>query len=89
MTKDQVTVIHTCLRAAFPAASIEITDESHLHAGHTGARSGKGHFAVEIRADEFNGNGILQRHRMIYDALGDLMLTDIHALRITAQAPDD
>ena len=63
-------------------SSLEIVDESHLHAGHVGAREGKGHFKVIISSEKFEGLRPLQRHRLVYDSLGDMMDTDIHALSI-------
>ena len=63
-------------------SSLEIIDESHLHAGHAGAKEGKGHFKLRIASDRFDGLRPLQRHRMIFDSLGDMMQTDIHALSI-------
>ena len=68
---------------------IEIIDESHLHAGHAGARSGRGHYALRIRSTMFEGKNPIQRHRMVYEALGEMMQTDIHALSIKALAPGD
>ena len=64
---------------------LEITDESHLHAGHAGARDGRGHFHVRIASARFNGLSRLAQHRLVYDALGDLLTTDIHAVRISAE----
>lgn len=64
---------------------LEVIDESHLHAGHAGARDGRGHFHVRIAAARFQGLSRLAQHRLVYDALGDLMVTDIHALRISAE----
>jgi BolA family transcriptional regulator, general stress-responsive regulator len=81
--------IESALRAAFPDAQIELRDDSHLHAGHAGAASGGGHFHVHIRSAAFAGLGLLARHRAVYAALGALMEQDIHALGITAQAPDE
>ena len=69
---------------AFQPDELEIIDESHLHAGHAGAREGKGHYRVRIIAKSFAGKTALQRHRMVYDALGDLMKTEIHALSVSA-----
>ncbi len=66
-----------------------VEDQSHLHAGHPGARDGRGHFRVEIVAPAFSGRNRLQRHRMVYDALDKLLQTDIHALSIDARAPED
>ena len=61
---------------------IEVIDESHLHAGHAGAKEGKGHFRLRISSDMFSGVRPIQIHRLIYSALGEMMQTDIHALSI-------
>ncbi len=75
------------LRAALQPLELQLLDESHLHAGHAGALTGKGHFAVRIVSEQFRDKLPLARHRLVYAALGELMETDIHALRIDAQAP--
>ena len=75
--------------AALHPTEISIDDESHLHRGHAGAATGRGHYAVRIRAAAFTGKSLIERHRMIYAALGDMMQTDIHALSIKALAPDE
>jgi len=67
---------------------IDIRDDGAAHAGHAGARDG-GHFSVLIVSPRFSGLSILQRHRLVYDAVGDMMKGDIHALSINAQAPED
>lgn len=64
-------------------------DESDLHAGHPGARSGKGHFRVRIVALAFAGLPALRRHRLVYESLDELMTQDIHALSIEALAPTE
>ena len=64
-----------------------VKDQSHLHAGHEGAKDGKGHFDVTIVSESFAGLNRIARHRLVYDALGDFMDSDIHALRITAITP--
>jgi BolA family transcriptional regulator, general stress-responsive regulator len=68
---------------------IEIVDESARHAGHAGARSGGGHYQLTLIAAAFAGQNSMARHRAIYQALGDLMNTRIHALSITALAPGE
>lgn len=68
---------------------IEIIDESHLHAGHEGARSGGGHYTLDIVSTQFSGKATLARHRMIYSALGEMMKHDIHALNIKAYTPQE
>lgn len=74
--------IESVLREAFSPTKLRIKDQSHLHAGHAGAEDGRGHFEVFIVSEDFEGLRSLQRHRLIYAALGELMDTDIHALRI-------
>lgn len=81
--------IRVSLTQALQPAHLQVEDESHLHAGHAGAQDGRGHFFVQIVSPAFNGKRALQRHRMIYQALGDLMQSDIHALRIEAYADDE
>jgi BolA protein len=84
---DRVTLIRETLTAAFAPTQLDIIDESHLHAGHPGAASGGGHFAVTIVSPAFEGKNPLTRHRMVYDALGDAMKTEIHALSLKAKTP--
>lgn len=77
------------LRTALAPEALEIVDESHLHAGHEGAKSGGGHYAVTIVSPRFKGLDMLKRHRLVYEALGDMMLRDIHALSVRAFTPDE
>jgi BolA protein len=86
---ERVRAIREALAAAFAPADLEVVDESHLHAGHAGARDGRGHFRVRITSAHFAGVAPLARHRAVYAALGDLMTTDIHALAIDARPPAD
>lgn len=81
--------IRAALTAAFTPQRLVIEDESHLHAGHAGAASGRGHFRVELVAAAFAGQPALARHRQVYAALGELMQTDIHALSLQARAPGE
>ena len=69
--------------------SLQVTDESHKHVGHEGARDGRGHFAVDIVSEAFRGMPPLARHRRVYEVVGSMMQTDIHALSIKARAPSD
>ena len=78
--------IETVLRAAFAPAELSVQDDSHLHAGHAGAREGS-HFSVRIRSARFAGMTPVARHRLVYDALGSWMRQGIHALAIDARAP--
>lgn len=68
--------------------SLVIEDESHRHAGHAGAKDG-GHFVLHIVAAAFTGKNTVARHRLVYDAVGDLMRGKIHALAIHARAPGE
>jgi BolA protein len=77
------------LEERFAPTRLEVVDESHLHAGHPGARSGKGHFRVRIVAPAFAGLPSLRRHRLVYESLDELMAQDIHALSIEALAPTE
>lgn len=78
--------VRTRLLGRFPDASVEVHDESHLHAGHAGARGGAGHFRVRIVSDRFANLGTVARHRLVYDAVHDWMPQRIHALAIEALA---
>lgn len=89
MTQKRVSRIEIMLRDAFAPSELLVKDQSHLHAGHAGARDGKGHFEVQIVSKAFSGMSTLQRHRAIFEALGDMMETDIHALQIRAAAPPE
>jgi BolA protein len=81
--------IRAQLTTALAPSELELIDDSHLHAGHAGARDGRGHYTVRIVATQFVGLRPLQRHQLVYKALADMMLTDIHALAIIAMAPDE
>ena len=85
----RITMIKERLQSALSPQSIEVIDESAQHAGHAGAKSGGGHYALTIVAQRFAGQNLVQRHRMVYEALGDAMRKDIHALSIRAYAPDE
>lgn len=89
MTTDRVAAIEARLRAQFSPTEMLVKDQSHLHAGHEGAKDGRGHFDVMIVSNAFAGRASLERHRMIYAALGSMMESDIHALRIRASTPGE
>jgi len=72
------------LNASLSPSKLSIIDNSHLHVGHAGAKTGMGHFELEIVSQKFSGLPSLKRHQLIYKALGDMMQTDIHALSIKA-----
>jgi BolA family transcriptional regulator, general stress-responsive regulator len=77
------------LRQELHTDQVDLIDDSHLHAGHAGARDGRGHFRVRVVSADFAGLRTLQRHQLVYRSLGELMQTDIHALSITALTPDE
>ena len=68
---------------------LEVIDDSRHHAGHAGAADGRGHFTVIVVSKRFAGMNTVRRHRLVYEVVGDLMITDIHALSIQALAPGE
>ena len=80
--------IERVLHDALQPTALAVTDDSHLHAGHAGAREGK-HFSVRITSARFAGLSRVARHRLVYDALHRLIPQGIHALAIQAQSPDE
>lgn len=94
MTNDtevsqRLALIRCALENNLSPVLLEVSDESHLHVGHAGARSGKGHFHVKIASTQFIGLSLIKRHRLVYAALDELMVSDIHALGIDALAPNE
>jgi BolA protein len=89
MTAERVALIRSRLEAELEPEELEVVDDSRRHAGHAGARDGRGHFQVRILSRRFTGKRTVERHRMVYAALGALMQTDIHALGLVALSPDD
>lgn len=87
--EQRVAAIRAALEAALAPLSLDVVDDSHRHAGHEGARDGRGHFNVEIVSAAFAGMSPIARHRAVYAAVGELMTTDIHALAIKARAPGE
>lgn len=83
--QERIELIQEKLTAALQPASLEVIDDSARHAGHAGASTGLGHFIVKISSNKFVGKSVLQQHRMVYQALGSMMETDIHALNISAR----
>lgn len=87
--EQRVAAIRAAIEAALAPSSLEIEDDSHKHAGHAGARDGRGHFRVDVVSNAFAGMAPIARHRAVYAALGELMATDIHALAIQARTPQE
>jgi len=75
------------LTKALQPESLNITDDSADHIGHAGAQQGGGHFTVTITASAFEGKTTIDRQRMVFEALSDMMKSEIHALRINAKLP--
>jgi BolA protein len=86
---DRCSRIAASLREHFEPLHLDVVDESHLHAGHEGAKSGAGHFRVLIVSDRFAGEGRIARQRLVYTALSEAMGPEIHALSMTTLAPDE
>ncbi|HEY0285387.1 MAG TPA: BolA family protein [Vicinamibacterales bacterium] len=89
MTSPRVERIRSVLEGAFAGARVAVEDDSARHAGHAGARDGAGHFIVRVESQEFAGRSRLERHRLVYKALADMLPREIHALNIEAVSPDD
>jgi len=88
-TEQRLKEIQSRLENALQPETLQVLDEGHKHIGHEGAKDGRGHFHVLIVSDAFQGKLPIQRHRLVYQAMGDLMQTDIHALAIDARTPED
>ena len=80
--------VQAALSAALAPLELAVTDDSHLHAGHAGAREGR-HFTVHIHSPRFAGLARVARHRLVYDSLGPLAAQGVHALAIVALAPGE
>ncbi len=87
--EERPAAIEARLREALAPQLLRLVDESHRHRGHAGAADGRGHFALTLVSEAFRGQRPLARHRLVYEALGGLMDTDIHALAIRAFAPGE
>lgn len=77
------------LQATFTPLACQLENESALHAGHAGAASGGGHYRLRLVSAAFEGQNRVNRHRLVYDCLDDMMKSEIHALAITAFAPSE
>ncbi len=86
---DRVQWIRDTLTAAFQPQHLNVRDDSALHAGHTGAAGGGGHFSVEIVSETFRNRSPVERQRAVYAALGDAMRREIHALALRTQTPEE
>jgi BolA protein len=84
MSENRLLAIRARLIAVFAPTELEVIDDSHKHKGHAGAEDGRGHFRVRIVSSQFSGRKPIERHRMVFAALGSLLKTDIHALSVQA-----
>jgi BolA protein len=89
LNSDHAQLIKKKLQAAFTTTYLEVIDESHKHRGHHGTREGGGHFVITIVSPQFSNQSLIQRHRLVYAAVNELMNTVIHALSIQAQTPEE
>lgn len=80
--EERANIIRSRLEATFSPSELIITDDSHLHVGHAGAKGGASHFSVKIQSVQFTGLSLVAKHRLIYQALNDLIPEEIHALKI-------
>jgi BolA protein len=85
---ERVEKIRQVLTARLAPVELLVRDDSAAHAGHAGAREG-GHFSVVVVSDRFAGRTRMQRHQLVYEAVAELMRTDIHALSIQARTPQE
>ncbi|RZS80455.1 BolA family protein [Pigmentiphaga kullae] len=88
MNADRIAGIRQRLQPLDPI-TLDVQDESHLHAGHAGAAGGAGHFRLRIVSPRFAGLNRVARHRLVYDRLADLMPAHIHALALQALTPEE
>lgn len=84
-SNERISEIENRLKKALNPEKLSIVDEGHQHLGHAGAQSGLGYFAITISAPALKGKPRVAQHRLIYEAIGDMMQTDIHALRINVE----
>ena len=89
MNVERMQRMEQLLRAALAPVQLDVVDDSARHAGHAGARDGRGHFNVRVVSTAFAGLRPLARHRAVYAALGAMMDTDIHALGVEAMTPEE
>jgi len=89
MTTDRTAMLRERLDRELQPVALEIIDESAKHAGHAGAASGGGHFVVSIVSPAFENKTLIQRHRLVYAAVDDIMHSEIHALSIVAKTPQE
>ena len=88
MTPVTAAQVEGALRSALRPVALEVQDDSHLHAGHAGAKEGR-HFTVRVASAAFEGLSRVARHRLVYDSVRSLLADGIHALAIEARTPTE
>lgn len=88
-TSVRAQAIENALRDKLQAQHVAVLDQSSLHEGHLGAQSGGGHFQVLVVSDQFRGLSRVAAQRVVYEALGELMTNDIHALSMRTLTPEE
>lgn len=89
MNNSRMEIMQSRLHETFAPLECQLEDESSMHIGHAGAASGGGHFRLRIISAKFEKQSRINRHRLVYDCLDDMMHSEIHALAITALAPSE
>jgi len=88
-TSARAVAIESALRDKLEARHVAVIDQSSLHEGHLAARGGGGHFQILVVSDHFRGLSRIAAQRIVYEALGDLMVSNIHALSMRTLTPED
>ena len=86
---SRIEELRSRITSALGAAVVEVQDDSAKHRGHAGARGGAGHYTVVVVAERFAAMGRVDRHRAVYDAVGDMIPTQVHALAVRAFTPEE
>lgn len=86
--EDRPEIIKTALVTALAADHVEVIDDSALHAGHLGAQGGGGHYRLLVVSSRFDGLSRVAAQRLVFQTLGELMTTDIHALEMRTLTPE-
>ena len=89
MSNNRLNLIRSALENYLAPSKLELFDESDQHVAHAGAKSGKGHFRISVVSQEFTGLSQINRQKLVYKALGNLMESDIHALSMSTVAPEE
>lgn len=88
-TSARAQAIEDALYDKLEAQHVAVIDQSTLHEGHLGAQGGGGHFQILVVSDRFRGLSRIAAQRVVYEALGDLMVNDIHALSMRTLTPEE